>query len=46
MTFINGNYTYIVFRNIIETADFPDITLNVKKNNKTIVTEDGMLVIK
>ena len=42
--FTNGNYTYKVYRNIIKTVDISEITLEVEKNGKTILTEDGTLI--
>lgn len=44
ITFINGNYTYKVYRNIIRTSETADITLEIEKNGKTILIEDGTLV--
>jgi hypothetical protein len=45
ITFINGNYTYKVFRNIIGEENSPDITIEIEKDGQLILTEDGTLVI-
>lgn len=44
ITFLNGNYTYKVYRNIIGEENTPDITLEVEKNGQIILTEDGTLI--
>lgn len=44
--FTNEDYTYKVYRNIIGEENSPDITLEIEKNNKTILTEDGTLTIE
>jgi len=46
ITFTNGIYTYKIYRNIIGTDDTPEITLEVEKNEKLILTEDGKLIIE
>jgi len=46
ITFIRGNYIYKVYRNIIGEDDSPDITLEIEKEGKTILTQDGTLIIK
>lgn len=46
ITFINRNYTYKVYRNILGEEDSPDITLEIEKEGKTILTQDGTLIIK
>ena len=46
ITFINGNYTYKVYRNIIGEENSPDITLEIEKNGQIILTEDGTLIIE
>jgi len=44
ITFVKGNYTYKVYRNIMgEEQNSPDITLEVEKDGETILTEDGEL---
>ena len=43
ITFANRNYTYKVWRNIGEDNS-SDITLYVKKDGKTILTENGTLI--
>ena len=44
ITFTNGNYTYKIYRNIIGDDDSPDITLEVEKDGKTLLTEGGKLL--
>ncbi|MBO6185909.1 MAG: hypothetical protein J6O88_14710 [Chryseobacterium sp.] len=44
ITFINGNYTYKVYRNILGEKDTPDITLEVEENGNTILHQDGTLL--
>lgn len=46
MTFVSGNYVYKVYRNMIAEKDAPDITLEIEKNGKTILTEGGSLIIE
>lgn len=46
ITFTNGNYTYKVYRNILGEENTPDITLEVEENGKTILHQDGTLIIK
>jgi hypothetical protein len=46
ITFINGDYTYKVYRNIIGADNTPDITLEVEKNGKIILTQDGTLILE
>lgn len=43
ITFVNGNYTYKVYRNIIGEENSPDITLEIEKDGKTILSEEGKL---
>ncbi len=43
-TFVKENYTYKIYRNIMGEKNTPDITLEVEKGGKIIVTEDGQLV--
>lgn len=43
ISFRNYGYTYVVFIIEIGTADGPDATLKVLKEDKTILTEDGKL---
>lgn len=43
ITFSNGNYTYKVYRNIMGEDNSPDITFEVEKDGKIILTEDGTL---
>lgn len=44
ITFSNGNYTYKVYRNIIGEKNAPDITFEVEKDGKIILTEDGTIM--
>ena len=46
ITFVNGKYTYKVYRNIIGEENSPDITLDIEKNGETILTENGKLIIE
>lgn len=46
ITFVNGNYTYKVYRNIIGTENSPEITLNIEKDGETILSEDGTLIVE
>ena len=46
ITFINENYTYKIYRNIIREENSPDITLEIEKDDKMILTEDGTLIIE
>lgn len=46
ITFVNGNYTYKVYRNIIGEVNTPDITIYIEKDGQTILTEDGRLIIE
>ncbi len=43
-TFSNNNYIYRVYRNILGAANSPDITLEIEKNGKIILTEDGTVL--
>lgn len=43
-TFINNNYIYRVYRNIMGWDNSPDITLEIEKNGKIILTEDGAVL--
>ncbi|MCX8491671.1 MAG: hypothetical protein ORN54_11445 [Cyclobacteriaceae bacterium] len=46
ITFVNGIYTYKVYRNIIGEANSPDITIEIEKNGEIILTADGTLIIE
>ncbi|MGM8361744.1 hypothetical protein ACSV4D_07515 [Flavobacterium sp. ARAG 55.4] len=46
ITFINGIYTYKVYRNITGEDNSPDITLEIEKNGEIISTADGRLLIE
>jgi hypothetical protein len=43
ITFKNNGYTYVVSINVIGTADDPDATLEVLKDDKTILSEEGKI---
>ena len=44
ITFVNGIYTYKVYRNIIGKDNSPDITFEIEKNGQIILTADGTLI--
>jgi len=44
ITFLNGNHTYKVYRNFMAEENSADITLEVKKDGQTILTEGGTLI--
>ena len=45
--FVNGIYTYKVYRNILMGEDsLPDITLEIEKNRKIILITDGTLIFE
>ena len=44
ITFVNGNFTYKVYRNTIGAEDTADINLEVKKDGEVILTEEGTLI--
>ena len=46
ITFVQGKYIYKVYRNIIGEENSPDITLEIEKDGKTILSEDGTLIIE
>lgn len=46
ITFSNGNYAYVIYRNIIAENNSPDCTLEVKKGKKILLTEGGALITK
>ena len=41
--FKSGAYQYIVYRNILGTNETPDVTLEVSKNGKTVLSQAGTL---
>lgn len=43
ITFLNNNYTYRIYRNIIGAEDSPDITLEIEKDGQIILTQGGTL---
>lgn len=45
ITFVNGKYTYKVYRIILGEGDSPEIRLTVEKDGKTILTQDGALIL-
>jgi hypothetical protein len=44
ITFLDGIYTYKVYRNIIGEDNSPDVTLEIEKNGEIILTTDGTLI--
>ncbi|WP_100208580.1 hypothetical protein [Flavobacterium frigoris] len=46
ITFVQGKYTYIIYRNIIVEENSPDITLEIEKAGKIILSEDGTLILE
>ena len=44
ITFINGIYTYNIYRNSISKDDAPEVTLEVLKNDQVALTEHGKLI--
>ncbi len=46
ITFVNGKYTYKVYRIILGEGDSPEIRLIVEKDGKTILTQDGALILE
>ena len=46
ITFVNGIYTYKVYRNAIGSDTSPDITLEVEENGIIILKTDGTLILK
>ena len=44
ITFTNRNYTYKIYRNIIAEKNAPDITLDVEKDNRKILSQRGALI--
>lgn len=46
ITFVNGKYTYKVYRIILGEGDSPEIRLIVEKEGKTILTQDGALILE
>jgi len=46
ITFVKGNYTYKIYRNIIGEENTPDIKLEIEKGGQIILAEDGKLIIE
>ena len=44
VTFVKENFTYTVYRNIIAEENTPDITFELEKDGKIILSEDGTLI--
>ena len=44
ITFKNGEYKYIVYRSLIGEENTPEISVEVFKNDKLILKEDGILL--
>ncbi len=46
ITFVNNNYTYKVYRNILGEENMPDITLIILKDGQEILKEEGTLILE
>jgi hypothetical protein len=46
ISFVNGNYTYKIYRWKLGPIDTPDITLEVEKDGERILMEDGTLIFE
>jgi hypothetical protein len=46
ITFVNGKFTYKVYRIILGEGDSPEIRLIVEKEGRTILTQDGTLILE
>lgn len=46
ITFVNGKYTYKVYRNIIGEENSSDFTVEIEQQGKAILKEEGTLVIE
>jgi hypothetical protein len=46
ITFVNGKFTYKVYRIILGEGDSPEVRLIVEKEGKTILTQDGALILE
>jgi hypothetical protein len=45
INFVQGKYTYKIYRNVIGEENSPEITLNLEKEGKVILTEGGTLIM-
>lgn len=45
ITFVKGSYTYKVYRNVMGEENSPDITIYIEKDGKSILTENGTLIM-
>jgi len=45
ITFVQGQYTYKIYRNVLGEKNSPEITLYIEKEGKVILTEDGALIL-
>lgn len=43
-TFVAGKYKYIIYGNVVGTSDTPEINLIIKKNQRTILNEEGYIL--
>lgn len=43
-TFKNGIYTYKIFVHILRDENSPDVTLEIDKNEETILSENGQII--
>lgn len=46
ITFSKDHYTYKIYRNIMGAEDSPEVTLEVEKDGKLILTEEGKLIME
>jgi hypothetical protein len=46
ISFVNGKFTYKVYRIILGEGDSPEIRLIVEKEGRTILTQDGTLILE
>jgi len=45
ITFVEGNYTYKIYRNVMGEKNSAEITLYIEKEGKVILTEEGALIL-
>lgn len=43
ITFLNGDHTYTIYRNVIGSSDTPAVSLEIEKDGKVIAEENGRL---
>lgn len=46
ITFLNGTYTYKVYRNIIRAENDSEVSIEIEKDEKLILAEGGTLVVE